>query len=206
MRLKGEQESFWEGDFGTDYTARHETEDTNNMAFWNSILFNSPFRFYDIISIMELGANRGSNIKCLKKIYPAAEIGAVEINRFACDKVREIPGVELFEGSIFDLCTKKKWDMVITKGLLIHIDPILLDKAYELIYDLSAKYILLAEYYNPKPVEVPYRGNRNKLFKRDFAGDMIDRYNLELLEYGFRYHRDEYPQDDLTWFLMEKRA
>ena len=42
-----------------------------------------------------------------------------------------------------------------------------------------------------------------RLFKRDFAVNW--RRNLKLLDYGFIYHGDYYtPQDDITWFLMEK--
>jgi hypothetical protein len=34
---------------------------------------------------------------------------------------------------------------------------------------------------------------------------MLDRFpDLSLVEYGFVYHRDPFPQDDLTWFLLEK--
>lgn len=53
---------------------------------------------------------------------------------------------------------------------------------------------------------VKYRGNEDRLFKRDFAGELIDKYNLNLIDYGFTYHRDSYfPQDDSTWFLLEKQ-
>ena len=64
----------------------------------------------------------------------------------------------------------------------------------------------VAEYYNPSPVELPYRGHEGKLFKRDFAGELMDRHStLTLVDYGFAYHRDNcFPQDDLTWFLLEK--
>jgi hypothetical protein len=52
---------------------------------------------------------------------------------------------------------------------------------------------------------VPYRGNQERLFKRDFAGELMDRHGLKLVNYGFAYHRDNYhPQDDITWFLLEK--
>jgi spore coat polysaccharide biosynthesis protein SpsF len=36
---------------------------------------------------------------------------------------------------------------------------------------------------------------------------MLDRYDdLQLLDYGFAYHRDrQFPVDDITWFLLEKR-
>ena len=52
-----------------------------------------------------------------------------------------------------------------------------------------------------------YRGHSQRLFKRDFAGEMLDRFpDLTLVDYGFAYHRDaNFPQDDTTWFLLEKR-
>ena len=65
---------------------------------------------------------------------------------------------------------------------------------------------MVAEYYDPNPVSVNYRGYDNKMFKRDFAGDLLDRYeNLKLVDYGFCYHRDpSFPDDDISWFLLEK--
>ena len=46
-----------------------------------------------------------------------------------------------------------------------------------------------------------------RLFKRDFAGEILDRHaDLQLVDYGFAYRRNpQFPQDDITWFLMEKR-
>ena len=91
-------------------------------------------------------------------------------------------------------------------GVLIHINPDELQTVYEKLYESSNKYILISEYYNPTPVEVSYRGNLNRLFKRDFAGEMMDKYpDLKLVDYGFRYHRDNmFPMDDSTWFILEK--
>ena len=53
---------------------------------------------------------------------------------------------------------------------------------------------------------VNYRGHADRLFRRDFAGEMLDKFNdLRLLDYGFVYHRDpSFPQDDFTWFLLDK--
>jgi len=78
---------------------------------------------------------------------------------------------------------------------------------YEQLYASSSKYILICEYYNPKPDMVPYRGHSERLYRRDFAGEMLDKYqNLSLVNYGFAYHRDpSFPQDDATWFLLEKK-
>jgi pseudaminic acid biosynthesis-associated methylase len=88
---------------------------------------------------------------------------------------------------------------------LIHINPDALNAVYENLYNLSKRYILICEYYNPTPVTVKYRGSDDRLFKCDFAGDLIEKYKMKLLDYGFKYHRDSYfPQDDSTWFLLEK--
>lgn len=70
----------------------------------------------------------------------------------------------------------------------------------------SKKYICIDEYCNPIPVTVNYRGNNDRLFKRDFAGELIDKFNdLKLVDYGFTYHRDNnFDYDNINWFLLEK--
>ena len=75
-----------------------------------------------------------------------------------------------------------------------------------MLYRASNRYILVSEYYNPSPVDIPYRGHTDRLFKRDFAGELLDKFSdLKLVDYGFSYHRDQYfPQDGATWFLLEK--
>ena len=66
---------------------------------------------------------------------------------------------------------------------------------------------MICEYYDPKPQVLNYRGYKNKLFKRDFAGELIKKYkNLKLIDYGFVYRNDPwYPLDDLSWFLLKKK-
>lgn len=60
--------------------------------------------------------------------------------------------------------------------------------------------------YDLTLVNVTYRGYDGQLCKRDFAGEMLDKYpDLRLLDYGFIYHRDSvFPMDDFNWFLLEK--
>ncbi len=96
---------------------------------------------------------------------------------------------------------------MLIKGVLIHINPDHLEQVYNKLYHSSSRYILLCEYYNPVPVSIPYRGHEDRLFKRDFCGELMDSYHdLHLLDYGFLYHRDRhFPQDDLNWFLLEKK-
>ena len=90
-------------------------------------------------------------------------------------------------------------------GVLIHIQPDRLPTIYENLFKGSKKYILIGEYYNPTPVEIEYRGVSGVLYKRDFAGELIDSFDLKLIDYGFIYHRDEIKKlDDITWFLLSK--
>ena len=54
---------------------------------------------------------------------------------------------------------------------------------------------------------VKYRGYDNKLFKRDFAGELLNLYpDLKLIDCGFEYHKiPPFMNDDITWFLIEKK-
>lgn len=98
-------------------------------------------------------------------------------------------------------------DLAFISGVLIHINPDKLNQVYDVLYNSSNKYIYIAEYYNPTPVAINYRGHDDKLFKRDFAGEFMDKFqDVTLIDYGFFYHRDNnFPADDVNWFLMEKK-
>jgi len=175
----------------------------NNIAFFTEIFRKDPPGL--INTVIEFGAGTGQNIEALNCLLPNCKFTSVEINKEAAD---QIPHGQVYRGSMFDFKqVDPPADLVLTKGLLIHIPPEKLQEAYEILYKSSAKYILICEYYNPTPTTVLYRGNRDKLWKRDFAGEMLDKFpDLELIDYGFRYYRDEYSQDDLTWFLLSKNV
>lgn len=83
----------------------------------------------------------------------------------------------------------------------------MLDKVYEKLYQASKRFIFIGEYFNPSPVTIPYRGHNDRLWKRDFAGEILEKYpNLSLVDYGFSYKKDPaFSQDNINWFLMEKR-
>ena len=138
---------------------------------------------------------------------PECNLTGIEINKNACKLLNEWGRCNVINESILDYDEKQRYDLSMIKGVLIHINPKMLNNVYEKLYESSNRYILIAEYYNPTPVNISYRGHDNRLFKRDFAGEMLDKYSdLELIGYGFQYHRDNYfKKDDLTWFLLEKK-
>ena len=206
MTITTEQESFWQGNFGNDYTDRNREPRcvASNAALFSNVLN----RTRGIHAVLELGSNIGLNMMALKQLLPDAALSAVEINEKAASELRSnIPDIDLHLTSILEFQPSRTWDMVFTKGVLIHINPDKLPVVYDLMYQCSARYILVSEYYNPKPTEIVYRGNTGKLFKRDFAGELLERFpDLSLVDYGFVYHRDpNFPQDDMNWFLMEKK-
>jgi pseudaminic acid biosynthesis-associated methylase len=202
-----EQEAFWAGQFGNDYIARNNPE--NGVAGQIARFAKIIERTQGVNEILELGANIGMNAMALKALLPRCKFGAVEINAKAVEQLRLIENVKAFLGSIFDFTPQQLglYDMTFTSGVLIHINPEFLPEVYRRLYECSRKYVTVIEYYNPAPVEVSYRGHGERLFKRDFAGDLMERYpDLKLVDYGFCYRRDpNFPADDTTWFLMEKR-
>lgn len=201
-----EQEVFWQGDFGNDYIDRNRSSHwiTSNAAFFSKIIA----RTHGVQSVLELGSNIGLNLMALRQMLPKSKLSAVEINEKAASELKEnIPEIDLHITSILEFQPSKTWDLVFTKGVLIHINPDKLPIVYELMYQSSSRYVLVSEYYNPTPTEIVYRGQTGKLFKRDFAGEVLDKFpDLSLINYGFVYHRDpNFPQDDMNWFLMEKK-
>jgi pseudaminic acid biosynthesis-associated methylase len=202
MKFQTDQEDFWAGPFGDEYIGRNEDK---NLIAANIKLFSRILsRTTGIQSGIEFGSNIGLNLIALKQLLPDAELSAIEINNNAASVLKELGFIKVYNKSILDFQIDYQRDFVFTKGVLIHINPDWLDKTYDIIYNTSRKYICLAEYYNPVPQEITYRGHKDRLFKRDFAGELIDRYpDLQLIDYGFIYHRDS-PLDDFTWFLMER--
>jgi spore coat polysaccharide biosynthesis protein SpsF len=207
MTYKTEQEAFWAGAFGDDYIGRNRAPEllASNLAFFSRALQ----RVRAPASCIEFGANVGMNLAALRLLYPSLEQHAIEINAKAADELEKVlPAVQVYRQSILEFAPSRQWDLVLIKGVLIHIDPQWADAAYKALHAATGRYLLVAEYYNPVPVAIDYRGHSNRLFKRDFCGEIMDRYpDLRLVDYGFAYRRDpSFPQDDITWFLLEKTA
>jgi pseudaminic acid biosynthesis-associated methylase len=199
-----EQEEFWAGAFGAEYSKRNSGGDlvASNAALFTRILKSTV----NVKSILEFGCNIGLNLEALRRIDDQIRLTGLEINQGAADvaaakKIAQIECCSVLER----ISPSHQADLTFTKGVLIHINPDVLRKVYQNLYDLSKRYILACEYYNPTPVSIPYRGQADRLFKRDFAGELMDGFGLRLVDYGFVYHRDPVsPLDDPTWFLLEK--
>jgi pseudaminic acid biosynthesis-associated methylase len=205
--FKTEQETFWHGDFGNAYTDRNNGDEISraNLLFWGGVLKRTG----PIQSCFEIGCNRGLNLDAIKTLLPACKTSGLEINTYAAKECAR-KGHQVFEGSILAAPHESHFarlaDLSFASGVLIHIEPGGLNAAYDLLFSTSKTFILISEYFNPQPVAIPYRGHENRLFKRDFAGELWARYpNLRLVDYGFIWSKDPVaPKDDTTWFLFQK--
>ena len=199
MKKNNLQETTWKNKFGDSYTERNKYGNRINITGLD-LLKNR----LNIDSAIEFGSNVGLNLDTLKIIFPKIKTFGVEINTRAYKILSKKH--ESVNSSILDFKIKKKYELVLICGVLIHQNPSDLSKVYKKLYDSSSKYIYLREYFNDKPVKLDYRGKKNLLFKRDFAYDLIQKYpKLKLIDYGFHWKHDNLKNtDNENWFLFSK--
>lgn len=202
QRTMTEQELFWKNEFGDDYIQRNNIQANDRRSFFSDIFT----KISDVESICELGANKGHNLEAIYSLNQGFKITGVELNRNACEKMSENSFISVVNESIQDFVSENLFDFVFVCGVLIHLNPDDLNLTYEKIYNLSKKYILISEYYNPTPVAIEYRGHKNKLFKRDFGGEFWDSFKkeVELVDYGFLWQKVEPAWDNVNWWLFKK--
>ncbi len=198
------QEAFWAGDFGDVYTERNAVDTEARKPFFRKVLsMTGP-----INSVCELGANKGHNLGTLKCINPALQITGVELNPQALAVLQTLEGITAVHSAIQDFKSTQSYDLVYTCGVLIHLNPDDLPATYQKMVQLSSKYILINEYFNPSPVALEYRGHAEKLFKRDFGREFLEANEgqVRVVEYGFLWQTAEPAWDNTTWWLFEKIA
>lgn len=205
--MKNKQIDFWRGEFGDAYLGRNAAEDdaiNNRKAMWRTLLAATDV---PLTSILEVGSNIGLNLRALHDLV-TADLYAVEPNATA--RAELAASDVLAPDHIFDSTAQQlpfsdeKFDLVFTSGVLIHIAPTDLLTSCREIHRVSGQFIACAEYFNPKPVEIPYHGHAGVLFKRDFGAFWLDNFSdLTLVDYGFFWKR-ETGLDDLTWWIFRK--
>lgn len=205
MPRQNELNNFWSGAFGDEYVERHEA---SRLLPAKRHMFNTMLADIDPpTNILEFGTNQGLNLLVLNEMFPESHLFGIEINAKAAALARKVPGVRhIANESFLEHQLEGQCDLSFTAGVLIHLSPDALPQAYEKLYQSSRRHILMVEYHNPSPLEIPYRGHTGKLYARDFAGEMLDAYPaLTLMDYGFFYKRDrQYGLGDVHWFLLHK--
>lgn len=179
----------WEGQFGDEYTAR-------NMYIPNRGKFFRRFLKYNIGTVFEIGCNWGPNLQA----WEAEGIDAVgcDVNAGAV-KLANAMGLKAMQGMAQEV--NEQFDLVFTVGVLIHQrTPELIQMMTEMVR-LSSRYVFFAE-YEGHDEEVPYRGERCALFKREFGKIFNSLFpKADLVESGFA--GKELGFDDVTYWLYD---
>ncbi len=213
MNLPTQQEQAWSGEHGNSYNVRnpHFASDLDilyqeNYGITRTSL-NEEF-LADIpksAKILEVGCNVGSQLHCLQEMGFIGLVG-VDINRQALEvSKKNLIGIDVMLASAFELPFKDNYfDLVFTSGVLIHLSPKDIKKALKEIVRVSKKHILGFEYFDEEYLEVEYRGQKDLLWKTNFAKLYTDNFQeLKLL----KEKRIKYLTNDNldTMFLLEKK-
>ncbi len=200
------QEDFWMNKVTESYAHDNSTFDEElGLLAWERIL--SKVEKTDVLSYLDCGSNIGRNLRFLKKILPFASANIIELAEAPYQKcLTEFKIDQSFLGSIKNADFSTQFDFVFSSGVLIHVHPDDLISSMERMFRLSSRYILIAEYFNRTPVMISYRGEDNRLFKRDFGKLFLENFDCKIVDYGFLWgHQfDNAGFDDVTYWLFEK--
>lgn len=170
--MNTDQEHFWAGSFGDDYTDRCRVDWWGRMPFWARLISDTRPH-----SVVELGCNVGWNLMAIRALGFGIDVRGVEINPKAASQAHEadldvevLPIVE----------AKRKADLVFTAGVLIHVGREQITDTMRHIAGLAYRYVVAIEYEANVEQEIPYRGHGDRLWRRPF-GEMYQALGLGLV-------------------------
>jgi len=208
-----EQEKAWQNTFGIEYTNRNflslqGLEDLYRNRFGISRSeMNLKFlkHLNRSLRILEVGCNIGNQLLCLKKMG-FNNLTGIEIQPYAVQvaKIR-LKNIKIIQASISNLPFEAGFfDLVFTSGILIHINPVDIEKVLAEIYRCSHRYIWDLECFADEYEEIRYRGRKNLLWKTNFIRLWQESFpDLKLIkEKQFKYLDGSGNIDSM--FLLEK--
>lgn len=185
----------WIEQFGKEYTDRNNLslEELEKLYKENYGFTRTELNalFLDKIDrskkILEIGSNIGMQLLCLQKMG-FKNLYGIEPQEYAVQLTKDRTiNINIIKGDAFDVPFKDEFfDIVFTSGVLIHIHKQNIKKAIREIYRCSNKYIWGFEYYADKYTEIPYRGQKNLLWKANFPKIYMDTFpDLKIVEIKF---------------------
>lgn len=207
------QQKFWQSNFGKKYNERSVfspkqldaayqkrfgiSRSKMNSAFLKNIPKNSL--------ILEVGCNIGCQLRVLQK-QGYKNLYGIDIQSAAVEESKKLTkNINIIQGSAFSLPFKDNYfDLVYTSGVLIHISPKDIKQAMAEIYRVSKKFIWGYEYFSKKYTQIMYRGNKNRLWKANFAQIYLNTFkDLKLVKEEYYNYLTEHGNTD-SMFLLKK--
>ncbi len=195
----------WTGEFGDDYTRRHQNRDDADLNARKNILRMLLPRYLE--SILEVGANVGRNLEAMAEFSPCT-LYATEPNDMARAQLKLLDCIQPDHVSR-DYAHKLNFpdglaDLVMTMGVLIHVRGDLLLPSMREIHRVSRRYVLCGEYFAPSEEAVSYRGQDDALWRRDYGSLWLDNFpDLTCRTCTFAWKRMT-GLDNITFWLFEK--
>ena len=192
-----DQERFWAGDFGREYTARNRVNWRARTSFWDLMIERTCAR-----SVLEVGCNAGWNLMALRACDPTLKLRGVDVNDEALREAKgEFLDARNVAGRDVGTLWPAKFGLVFTAGVLIHVAPDDLVPMMRSIIRASNRHVLAVEYASAFEEHVEYRGNADKLWKRPY-GQLYEDLGLTIECVGELKAGDGF--DDCTYWLMRK--
>lgn len=117
-----------------------------------------------------------------------------------------MPGARFVQADLLQLpFPENAFDLVFTSGVLIHIAEENLPDAMDALYRCARHYVWGCEYFAESRTEIDYRGQRNFIWKDDFAAYFAQRHpDAQLL----REERIPYLEGENkdSMYLFKKRS
>jgi len=192
-------ERLWAGDYGREWTRDNERDvDQINRLYDERFGITKTAlleRFLGDLpadaKILEVGANSGIQLSCLKELGFNRLYG-IDIQREAIELAhKKRPELDVIEGNIFDIPFQDGFfDLVFTSGVLIHIPPEKINSALNEIVRCTNDRIYGHEYYSEEYTEIEHRGHEGVLWKADFPEQYMEGRDLQLVDVDYLEHRD----------------
>jgi len=193
-------ETLWAGDFGNAYVERNRVLDDRRRAFWEDLI-----RRHGITSVLEIGCGQGGNLAPIARVLDPSHVWGVDVNAAALERARSnAPGINAVAGAARDLPFRDRFvDLAFTVGVLIHQPDSTLPLVMSEIVRCAGRLVLWGEYHAETTEEVPYRGERGALYRRDYGsiyGSLFP--ELRVCDEGFLGTESGF--DRVTWQLLER--
>ena len=186
-----EQEQFWAGEFGNEYTSRNRVDWRQRIPFWKTMIDETGAR-----SVWEFGCNAGWNLSAIRRACPDMVVGGTDINETAA---RQAWNAGLNVTHSWASSGREEADMSFTAGVLIHVAPENLRDVMTMMVEVSSEWVLAIEYSAAQEEEVNYRGHAQRLWRRPY-GKLYQDMGLEMVRHG--------PAgkgfDNCTYWLLRK--
>lgn len=184
-----DQNNAWSSQFGQDYTERNNVSvDEINLRYLKNIgatlseIYLDLLRGIDLKNILEVGCNKGLQLSILEDLGYKSLYG-IDIQDYAVQKAKDFTKgkpIYIIKGEANDIPFQPQFfDLVMTSGLLIHIEPEDYQDVIGEIYRVSNKFIFGNEYYSEECTEMDYRREKGMLWSNNFV-NVYKKYYPEL--------------------------